>query len=251
MLDGVDASTPRHRQELDALRAWDGVESIDSRPALVFQVWVRRHLRPRLLDLRLEREGLDPERRAAVAPLVLKDESFGGDLRGDLRLLDWARREVAPAELAAMLDRTLETALDDIAERCGAESDDAPWRWGDIHHSSVTHPAFATRAGEVPAEWVRHGPLPRAGSGDTVGMAGYDSTFRQSIGSTFRMVIDVGSWDDSVALNSPGQSGDPRSSHYADLFAPWVAGETFPLAYSRAMVERHAAARIRLVPSAR
>ena len=90
------------------------------------------------------------------------------------------------------------------------------------------------------------GPAPRAGSGDTVGMTGYGPDFRQTTGSTFRMVIDVGEWDSSRAVNSPGQSGDPRSPHYADLFESWAAGGSFPLVYSREAVEANVGTRIRL-----
>jgi penicillin amidase len=79
-------------------------------------------------------------------------------------------------------------------------------------------------------------------------MTGYGADFRQTIGSTFRMVIDVGEWDSSRAINSPGQSGDPRSPHYGDLFEAWAAGESFPLVYSRGMVEANVGMRIRLRP---
>jgi penicillin amidase len=62
------------------------------------------------------------------------------------------------------------------------------------------------------------------------------------------MVLDVGQWDNSRAINAPGQSGDPRSPHYRDLAERWRSGEYFPLLYSRAQVERYAASRITLRP---
>ncbi len=62
-------------------------------------------------------------------------------------------------------------------------------------------------------------------------MTAYLPSFVQSSGATFRIVIDVGHWDNSVAMNSPGQSGDPGSPHYDDLFAPWAADTPFPLYY--------------------
>lgn len=244
----VDASDLRNAREWEALCAWDGVEAADSREALVFQLWLRRHLRPRLLDLRLAHDGLGASERAAAAVLALKDESFGGDLRGDLRLVSWARDELGAAELAALVDDALDAALSELTALLGEESSASPWRWGSLHHSSVTNAALLPRAAGLDPDWVRRGPLPRGGSGDTVGMAGYDATFRQSIGSTFRMVVDVGSWDDSVVLNAPGQSGDPRSEHYADLFEPWVAGEVFPLLFSRAAIDPHVVTTIRLTP---
>jgi penicillin amidase len=44
--------------------------------------------------------------------------------------------------------------------------------------------------------------------------------------------MNLGNWDNSVAINSPGQSGDPNSPHYRDLFPIWAEGKYFPLYYS-------------------
>jgi penicillin amidase len=89
----------------------------------------------------------------------------------------------------------------------------------------------------APERQTTVGPLPRGGSGDTVGNTAYTPDFVQSAGSTFRVVVDVGDWDRSLAMNSPGQSGDPESPHYADLFQPWAENAAIPLLYSRASVE--------------
>jgi penicillin amidase len=62
------------------------------------------------------------------------------------------------------------------------------------------------------------------------------------------MVLDVGNWDNSLAMNTPGQSGDPSSPHYKDLFPMWAQDEAFPLLYSRNKIEQAAEKRIELVP---
>jgi penicillin G amidase len=62
-------------------------------------------------------------------------------------------------------------------------------------------------------------------------------------------VADVGNWDASVAINAPGQSGDPSSPHYRDLAPMWAEGRYFQLAYSRAAVEKAARIRFELKPS--
>lgn len=72
--------------------------------------------------------------------------------------------------------------------------------------------------------------------------------FRQTGGSSFRIVVDVGSWDDSVFMNSLGQSGDSGSTHYSDLFPGWAANEAFPLLYGRKKIEAAAERRIVLKP---
>ena len=73
--------------------------------------------------------------------------------------------------------------------------------------------------------------------------------FAQQYGATFRMLVDVGAWDDSVAMNSPGQSGDPASPHYRDLFDAWARDESFPLLFSRDRIEAVTEQRILLRPS--
>ena len=77
------------------------------------------------------------------------------------------------------------------------------------------------------------GPLPKGGSGSTPMHTGYrPSDFRITHGASVRLVMDVGEWDNSVCINAPGQSGDPRSPHYGDLAPAWAKGEYVPMLYS-------------------
>jgi penicillin amidase len=249
LLAGVDPGRVAERAVLSRLLDWDGAERPGSFEALVFEIWLRRHFRPWLAVSHLRRQGLTAEQASAALRFLRRDESFGGDLRAELRMLgavDWADAAQA-GELATGADVTLSAALAEIADLLGP--DRGTWTWGALHHSLLIHPALDGVPG-IPAGWGRVGPAPRGGSGDTVGNAGYDASFRQTIGSTFRMVVDVGNWDATQVMNAPGQSGDPRSAHYGDLFSSWVAGDSFPLLYSRAAVEAHAETRIRLRPAA-
>ena len=51
------------------------------------------------------------------------------------------------------------------------------------------------------------------------------------------IVADTANWDNSVGLNAPGQSGDPDSPHYRDLFELWARGKYFPIFYSRTKID--------------
>ncbi|MBI3484039.1 MAG: penicillin acylase family protein, partial [Acidobacteria bacterium] len=64
-----------------------------------------------------------------------------------------------------------------------------------------------------------------------------------------RQVLDLSNWDNSTASNTPGQSGQPVSTHYDDLLKLWAREEHFPLAYSRAAVEKNAKTKMRLAPA--
>jgi penicillin amidase len=111
----------------------------------------------------------------------------------------------------------------------------------------AVHP-LKDRLTSVPPDKLSVGPLPRGGSGDTVCDTAYGPNFAQTSGSTFRVAIDVGDWDNSLAMNAPGQSGVMDSPYYQSLFAPWARGESFPLLFSRKKIEEAAEKLIRLVP---
>ena len=127
-------------------------------------------------------------------------------------------------------------------------ADPARWRWDRLHHSFFPHP-LANATDAATQARLNVGPMPKQGSGDTVNLSSYDArNFRQYAGPSFRMVLDVGAWDNSRAVNAPGQSGDPASPHYRDLAPLWLKGEYFPLLFSRTKVEAAAVRRIELVP---
>jgi penicillin amidase len=101
----------------------------------------------------------------------------------------------------------------------------------------------ATRQRLVVGEW------PLGGSASTPMATSYSpSNYQLTAGASFRMVLDVGRWDDSRAVNTPGQSGDPGKPHYRDLAPLWVAGSYFPLLYSRQAVESNVTERLQLQP---
>jgi penicillin amidase len=74
-------------------------------------------------------------------------------------------------------------------------------------------------------------------------------SWQTSSGASYLQVIDVGAWDNSLMLNLPGQSNDPRSPHFGDQYRPWVRGEMKPMLFSRAAVDARAVRRVILQPS--
>ena len=65
------------------------------------------------------------------------------------------------------------------------------------------------------------------------------------------MVVEAGAWDNAIGTNTPGQSGNPASPHYRDLFELWKDDRFFPVKYSRGAVEGVTEARSLLVPARR
>eukprot|EP01037_Dinobryon_pediforme_P006685 gene6685-6755_t len=205
------------------LAGWDHRLSRQSPAAALQEVWWSKHLKPALLDL------LVPEKtaRALMVP---------GDLETLLGVLEAGDPRVP--DVRSLLAVTLEAAVADCKVRMG--DDPAHWAWGKLHHGAFPHPLG--RVAGPPGV----GKLAKGGSGSTVMNAGYRlSDFKVTHGASFRMVVDVGAWDNSRFINAPGQSGDPRSPHYADLAPLWAAGEYVPMLYSVQAVD--AATRLRIV----
>ena len=223
----------------DRLAGWDFVMGRDSVPAAIYSAWEKA---VRLLAWRL---AVPPGAREI---LTARQLPLGPTIR---RLADPSPL-VFGADPAAARDSLLLEALDlavaDLSRRLGPGMD--RWRYGQaaLKHATLRHPlAEAVEPGLRGR--LDLGPLPRGGSAHTVNST--SDVENQATGASFRIVADVGDWDRSVGTNSPGQSGDPASSHYRDLFGPWAEGSYFPAAYSRPMVESVAEAKLNLVPRPR
>ena len=146
----------------------------------------------------------------------------------------------------ALVVATLGAAYRELLTHLGA--DPGRWRWDALHYNLCEHP-FAAVVDEAERERLNVGPFPTGGDPYVPSQASYRAAdFRDLAGPSVRVVIDVGNWDGSVAVNHPGQSGDPESPHYRDLAELWRRGEYFPLLYSRAAVERATERALRLVP---
>ena len=125
----------------------------------------------------------------------------------------------------SLLLAAFDDAVADLVRRFG--SDRRAWQWGDIHQASFRH-RISPRY-DLP-------PVSRSGDANTVNATG-GGNYRQTAGASFREIIDLGDFDNSVVINVPGQSADPRSPHYSDLLSLWGSDRYFPLVYSRARVE--------------
>ena len=67
-------------------------------------------------------------------------------------------------------------------------------------------------------------------------------------GASYREILDVANWDRSLAINVPGQSGQPGSPFYDNLLKLWAENEYFPLVFSRRAIDSAARHRLTLRP---
>ncbi len=120
----------------------------------------------------------------------------------------------------------------------GYGTDAAGWGWGRLRTLTLRHPM-----GDQPllAGSFNLGPVPFPGDSTTPLQAatGPLNTFgNPGFLPNLRAVIDLADPDAGQWVLAGGQSGNPCSPHYADLFPLWLAGESVPIAFSREAVAR-------------
>jgi penicillin amidase len=227
----VQSLTSSDRQmtvALDFLKRWDGTEATSSAAAAIYETWANKHLGPAVAA------AAAPE---AARPLIGSTPD---------PILTWL--EAQPAAIRdPILLASLKSALDELTKRLSHHT--YGWTWGRLHHAHFV-PAVAVLADPALATQMTVGPLQVPGSASTPRAATFRTEdFRQTAGASVRLVLDVGAWDNSMAINTPGQSGDPASPHYRDLFPLWAGGAYVPLRFSRGAVEGDAEVVMKLSPA--
>ncbi|HMR56539.1 MAG TPA: penicillin acylase family protein [Cyclobacteriaceae bacterium] len=143
------------------------------------------------------------------------------------------------------LTTTLELANKALQQKLGLDT--TKWQYGQTayHHVLIKHP-LSNAVNDSVRAILECGPLPRGGSGSTPAVTGNGDN--QSHGATFRMVADVTDWNKTHFTNSPGQSGDPASPFYRNLFESWATDKHFTVYFDRNKVEASAISKILLQP---
>ena len=224
LLRDLPFTNPAVARARDAVTAWDFVLDKNSAAAAVYELFSRR------LFTAVREASIPAAARAAVPSGLISTK----------RVIDflWAPDSRFGAEPTkgrdAMVAAAFEQGVADLTARFGADM--AAWKWGDekLHHALIRHPLSNVVNADTRKK-LEVGPFPRGGDGTTVSATGGQDN--QAGGGSLKIVADTENWDNSVGLNTPGQSGDPDSPHYRDLFELWARGRYFPVAYSRGKVE--------------
>jgi len=225
-------SRTQMRDAYELLKVWNYTLSRDSAAAALYETWLQKlqakfaaHIVPAEVQRLVEAASLlRPMLRAFKNPDI---KVFGNN------------PQVAAS---LMMSESMVEAINDLQSKFGREM--AKWRWGDLHFAEFKHSLSTddTRRAVFDLKSV-----PRGGDANTVNATG-GARFVQRSGASFREILDISDWDRSVAINVPGQSGQPESRHYGDLVPLWSEGKYFPLLFSRDKVEKNAAERLVLEP---
>jgi len=232
LFKGLQSDDENVNSALQRLLHWDCVMDKHSVEATIYSdlesrlrsnIWALFHhgphgeLVPRLSLARVIQELHAPDRRFGPDPVAARD---------------------------ALLLRSLEQTIQGMIERLDPDMD--KWQYGQekVHYIKMRH-ILSRAVNEKIRSKLDLDLLPRGGSSATVNNTGSGN---QRSGASFRIIADTGHWDNSVGTNNPGQSGNPDSPHYSDLYEMWANGDYFPLLFGRSKIEQSSERKIVLVP---
>jgi len=133
-----------------------------------------------------------------------------------------------------LLQEAFTKAINNLQKKLGPSMDQWVYGQAKYKHTTMEHPLSSIVNNEIKQQ-LNLGPLPRGGNGQTPGSTG--SGDNQLSGASFRILIDTKDWDKALMINTPGQSGDPSSPYYRNLFETWANDQYFPAYYSKEKIK--------------
>ncbi len=258
LIAGAQPSTDDGRRVLERIQGWDRHCQPGSQGCAAYLAFEYRVLRgifdDDLGDLARDYIGQPPSWELLQQLLIDPRDAWWDDV-------ETPDRETAPTIIAVALD----AAGADLREALGGA--DARWTWGRLHRATFEEQTLGS-AGIAPLAWYfNDGPHAVAGAAGAVNntyyrfRAGYpdpdvpggrEGTLKDVFAVTnlpsYRLTIDMGAPDAARIVITTGNGGNPGDRHYADMIDAWVDGDTFPLWWTPASVERAEASRLVLEP---
>jgi penicillin amidase len=221
------------RQARNKLLDWDYMLDKESIPAGIYIAWERE------LQRKMFEYFPDPEVQEVIENIQMTT------------LIRWMMNPEtkfgrnAESKRDNYLAGTFITAVDGLSRRFGDNT--AGWQYGQekYKHVQITHPLGEVVNKEL-QDQLNTVLMPRGGNQYTPGSTSEEDN--QTSGASFRIIVDVNDWDSSVGTNSPGQSGDPESPFYKNLFESWAEDEYFPVYFSKSRIESVSVEKLKLIP---
>ena len=218
----VAAEDAGARQALRILSEWDGIVAADSVGASVFELFVAE------LAAILARE---------VAPTGWRSVLGGGvgpalprTSLGAVTVSRLVERLRTGGDASAAIRAALAAAIQSLRTSVGPNPD--RWAWGSVRPLRLLHPLGAQ---PQLARFLNLGPVAVGGDTNTVSQAGVQPLHvfaNPAVIANHRTVIDLGDVERSRYVLAGGQSGNPLSAHYRDLFELWQRGAAVPIPWS-------------------
>lgn len=233
-------------QALQLLSEWDGILAADSVGGAIFELFlaqiVNRALRAKVKhsyqwalgkgSVPLAPHNFFSHRRSAHAIQLIQKQPE-----------NWFNHTWAEEMIDA-----LKSVMEQLTSLCGPDTN--RWAWGTIRTLTPTHPFSGQK------RWLASifnlPTIPLGGDTNTVAQATVHPTTPLAGAmntASLRAVMDVGNWSASRFAFPGGQSGNPFSVNYGDIYPIWQQETGIPIAWTTEEIEQAAQSILLLTPT--
>jgi len=210
------------RQGFRLLENWDFQMGGGAEPAL-FNVFLEMLSKEVFSDeLEEDYESFNQNNRhkqAGLLRLLSSPESFWWDDKNTPGIETWED----------IINRSMNKAYDLMTEEMGTREN---WDWEDMHSLEFQH-----ILGQVPLfKFFNSGTFPVSGDRFTV-KASFSENYETTHGASYRLIMDLSDWTNSVCVLTSGQSGHFLSRFYDDQIPLWLEGLYHPMLYRSEDIE--------------
>ncbi|MFT6558835.1 penicillin acylase family protein [Sneathiella sp.] len=204
------------RKALTALSIWDGRMTIDQNAPLIFNGWIRELNKAIYAD---ELQDLFP-RYWRHRPTFIRNVLL--NVNGQSRWCD--NRNTEKTETCnEILQTSLALTLEDLQKRYGDNLDH--WEWGTAHFAHSDHLPFSKVS---LLKNIFDISVPSAGGTYTINVgrnkySDESQPFANTHAASLRAIYDLSNLNNSMYIQSTGQSGNIVSKYYSDMADEWAA----------------------------
>jgi penicillin amidase len=234
MLQNMNMATAKGEEAKTRLLKWNYVLDESSVEAAIYVIWeriIRQEAEKEFIPKEVE-DLISLQLEKIITWLQTDDETFGPNFK--------------KLNKEEFLRNTVELTIQSLEKKLGANM--TQWQYGQdkFKHSTMKN-ALSQFVSDSLKEKIDLGTLPRGGNSFTPNATGNNDN--QVHGGSFKFISDLSDWDKTLMINSPGQSGNPESKYYSNLFELWAKNEYFPAYYSRKKIESVTDETTKLIPS--
>jgi len=238
------------QETIELLLDWDGILGPESVGGCIYHV-----IRKSLIDLVI-RKQIDNElanKFTGISPIenaTTFSEYWGHEIYALLRILrndsSWWLKQAGGRK--AVLLEAAELATRSLRLKFGRDT--KQWQWGRLHRLQFTHPFAQT---QPIFDFLNSDSYPFGGGPDTPCQMSWkpEKPFDgggEIVGPSYRQIIDLSNFSNSVTMLAPGQSGNPQSPHYNDQIEMLMNDKYKPMYWEKEEVIANAKSVLKLEP---
>lgn len=228
------------QQSLEVLRNWNQQNVMDSPGAALFEMFWKSLLSETFHDELPQQFWPGGAARWGYVIQKLIDDDHNHW---------WNNKKTSAVETRDdILQTAFKTAVQELEKLQG--NDPGKWRWGSLHTVTFENETLGQSGIKIVEKILNRGPFETSGGGVMINATSFNpsKSFEVTSLPSMRMIVDFASLDQSLAMNTTGQSGHAYHPNYIDMADLWRKVQYHPWGFSKEAIQKQSADILLLSP---